>query len=786
MRQNLINIVLFVIAAAGLTFLWQYAERHWVPQAKPGSGASQKKASEQPSTDQGPPPATDRRSALAAVGSAALAAVEPRAIPRPQPPRQPPPTLIPLGGPEHYLQVLLSTQGGGVQQVVLTRFDAADRLGREVRRRDAEGRPTNAKVPLYLIPGVRIVRGKYLREEYQEPQLAPGPVAEPYKLAEPAYRLFHYPTPEDKYPDPYLGETLWRVVEEEHPANGTHRVVFEQELGEPYHLRLRKIYTLSPREYHIGLQIEITRLPLPENSAGRAPIRLQMEGPRGLPIEGEWYAWIYRVALIGWRDAKGGLHRQYEDAATIAVRRGGEVVLKGENTFKYIAVMSPYFTSALAIDDEADQHGASRQPWAYARATTELPFDKSADPNQPFFSDLTVRAATEVLDPAPGETVRHRYLIYNGPAKVGLLSLIRPPHDVDEALVERYKNRLDLRTITDFHSPSWLGRFAYAIYWSDLVIAFTNLMHWLLAVIHRLIPSWAMSIFILTVMVRLLLFIPSKKQTQMNLRMMEVQKKLAPQLEELKKKYAHDPAEFNREKMRLLMAHGVNPFSAMGGCLLLLAQMPVMMGLYFCLQESIFFRLESFLWIDNLAAPDMLFWWGEHIPFISTPEDIGSLFYLGPYFNLLPIVAVGLMLWQQNKMMPPPTDEQMAQQQQMMKIMLVMMGIFFYKIAAGLVLYFIISTIWGMIERQFIPRLTDTTSAPVGRSNGATAEGRAGVATREATASNNASSGFLVRLKERLQERLAELQRQADEQAKRQIRNNRPPRDESRRRKKKN
>jgi YidC/Oxa1 family membrane protein insertase len=781
MRQNLINIGLFLVAAAILTFLWQYAEKHWIPRPKPQQ-AAKKQSQDRPSqADSQKRPEELRRQAIAAIASAVASVVEPQRIAPPPSPPPPAPTLIPLGNADYYLQVLLSTRGGGVQQVVLTRFDAADRLGREVRRKDANGQPTAEKVPLYLIPGVRTVRTKYLREDYVEPILMPGIVTEPYKLAEPSYRVFHYSTLEDKYPDPYLGDTEWRVVEKDYPENGIHKVVFEKDLGAPYHLRIRKTYTLGPKDYHIGFQIDITRLPLPESGASQVPIRLQVEGPRGLPIEGEWYTWIYRVALIGWRDSKGGMHRQYEDAATVAVRRGGEIVLKGENTFKYIAIMSPYFTSALAIDDEAEQHGAVKQPWAYARATTELPFDKQADPNQPFFTDLTIRAATEALNPAPGETITHRYIIYNGPAKVGLLGLMNAPNEVDPQLVERYKNQFDLRTITDFHSPSWLGRFAYAIYWSDLVIAFTNLMHWLLATIHKVIPSWAMSIFILTIMVRLILFIPSKKQTQMNLRMMEVQKKLAPQLEELKKKYAHDPAEFNREKMRLLMAHGVNPFAAMGGCLLLLAQMPVMMGLYFCLQESIFFRLQSFLWIENLAAPDMLFWWGEKIPFISTPEDIGSLFYLGPYFNLLPILAVGLMLWQQNKMMPPPTDEQMAQQQQMMKIMLILMGIFFYKIAAGLVLYFIISTIWGMIERQFIPKLADSTVANI---NKPTISGTKSTDSSRDKSVSEQQVGFLGRLKERLQERLEELQRQADEQAKRQIRNNRPPSDEPKRRRK--
>jgi hypothetical protein len=178
----------------------------------------------------------------------------------------------------------------------------------------------------------------------------------------------------------------------------------------------------------------------------------------------------------------------------------------------------------------------------------------------------------------------------------------------------------------------------------------------------------------------------------------------------------------------------------------------------------------------------MLFWWGEKIPFISTPEDIGSIFYLGPYFNLLPILAVGLMLWQQNKMMPPPTDEQMAQQQQMMKIMLILMGIFFYKIAAGLVLYFIISTIWGMVERQFIPKLSDST---VPNANKPAISGAKSTDSSRGHSVSEQRVGFLGRLKERLQERLEELQRQADEQAKRQIRNNRPPSDEPKRRRKK-
>ena len=49
---------------------------------------------------------------------------------------------------------------------------------------------------------------------------------------------------------------------------------------------------------------------------------------------------------------------------------------------------------------------------------------------------------------------------------------------------------------------------------------------------------------------------------------------------------------------------------------------------YYALQESILFRLAPFLWIKNLAAPDMLFYWGQSIPWINRPEDHGSFLYL--------------------------------------------------------------------------------------------------------------------------------------------------------------
>ena len=54
--------------------------------------------------------------------------------------------------------------------------------------------------------------------------------------------------------------------------------------------------------------------------------------------------------------------------------------------------------------------------------------------------------------------------------------------------MDRYED-LGLYTMTDYHSPGPIGRFASTIYWTDLVIKCTNLMHWVLNKIHWLIPK---------------------------------------------------------------------------------------------------------------------------------------------------------------------------------------------------------------------------------------------------------------------------------------------------------
>jgi YidC/Oxa1 family membrane protein insertase len=619
-----------------------------------------------------------------------------------------PPTLIAMGkAPTPYhLQVLLNTRGGSIQQVVLTHFQQADREGLVVKNSD--GTPK----PLHLIPGVRVPRTQKIRDQrtVEVPELSEGKlVLDNAEVEHPSYVMYHYEKESDFQPVDTLGNREWKVVRRETSDDGNSQLVaFEIDLGAPFYVKITKTFTLKRDEYHIGLTVAITPFERPAGVKVE-PFRYQIDGPRGMPIEGEWYTTMYRQGIVGWQDS-----RALEDARQVRHLSGSDQHKSTDKKpIRYAGVMVQYFASILALDN-VQPSGQRADYIEYVRFTPEGEphrFDNQGNRNpqgkidQTFLDDLTSRAVSRPIDPSV--PVTHSYVLYQGPVKVRLLKQLEGAQAVPEETVNRYRDDLALNRMTDAPMPNWLGRFANFIFWTDIVIAFTNLIHWLLGLLSHLIPNAAICIILITMMVRAVLHPFSRKQMIKAKIMQAKQEKLAPEIKRLTELYGDDFQRLNQEKMKLYREHGINPAAAMGGCFLLLAQMPIFMGLYYALQESVFFRLESVFgdwWIPNLAAPDMLFWWTESIPFISHPEDLGGMVYLGPYFNLLPVIAVGLMMYVQAKMMPKSEDPQIQMQQKTMKIMMILMLFFFYKSPAGLAIYFICSSVWGMIERRLLPK----------------------------------------------------------------------------------
>ena len=186
---------------------------------------------------------------------------------------------------------------------------------------------------------------------------------------------------------------------------------------------------------------------------------------------------------------------------------------------------------------------------------------------------------------------------------------------------------------------------------------------------------------------RLMMFPIGRKQALAAQKMQQLQ----PHLKELQEKYKDDKEQLTKETFALYKKHGVNPVA---GCMPALIQLPIFVGLWQALNTSFPLRHAPFLWIRDLAAPDMLFRFPFEIPF------------LGHWFNVLPFVVVGLMLVQTKLFAPPPTTPEAEMQQKMMKYMMIFMAFMFYKVPSGLGIYFITSSLWAIGERLLLPKIT--------------------------------------------------------------------------------
>jgi membrane protein insertase Oxa1/YidC/SpoIIIJ len=113
-------------------------------------------------------------------------------------------------------------------------------------------------------------------------------------------------------------------------------------------------------------------------------------------------------------------------------------------------------------------------------------------------------------------------------------------------------------------------------------------------------------------------------------------------------------------------------------------------------------------------------------------------------------------------------------QQRMMKIMIIVMAVFFYKVPAGLCLYFICSTGWALAERKLIPKpqVVKDAAGGAGPLGGGVRPTGPTKPDGPSPANGAEGGGFMSRLKAKLEE----MQQQADEQSRRQIRRDEPPR----------
>lgn len=213
------------------------------------------------------------------------------------------------------------------------------------------------------------------------------------------------------------------------------------------------------------------------------------------------------------------------------------------------------------------------------------------------------------------------------------------------------------------------------------------------------IGAYGVAIIGLTIVIRLILAPLQQFQLVTQRKTMVEQRKLAPQVAELRKKYKKDPTKLNAEMMKLYQEHGVNPLGGLVGCLPLVVQLPILTALYYVFQN--FAKAghppQPFLFLSNLNENP-----SHHQLFSGLPIPV--LAYL-----IFPLLAALTTLVQSRMLqMPPapnPTDQE-KQTQDMQRTMVwlspLMIGYFALNVPAGLGLYWFVGNCVSIIQQSFV------------------------------------------------------------------------------------
>ncbi len=248
--------------------------------------------------------------------------------------------------------------------------------------------------------------------------------------------------------------------------------------------------------------------------------------------------------------------------------------------------------------------------------------------------------------------------------------------------LERYNNKQDnafgiqdMRLEESVDSSFFLG-------WLETILKF------LLRVFYAIIPNWGVSIILVTIVVKVLMFPLTHKSFQSTSRMQG----MAPKMEELKKKYKDNPAKLNQEMAALYKKEGINPMS---GCLPLLLQIPIFFAMYGLFSNHFDLRGAAFLppWITDLSAPESIWNFAPvKIPILGWSD-----------IRLLPILFVATQLVS-GKFTQTPGAVSNAQMKMMTYGIPIVFFFILYDVPSGLLVYWIVMNILTIVQQMYITR----------------------------------------------------------------------------------
>ena len=467
-----------------------------------------------------------------------------------------------------------------------------------------------------------------------------------------------------------LDELSWQslgIEKSDDSSQAAHfQAIIEDSNGQPV-IKLIKTYKVIPNSYLLDCELTIENLASTEQK-----VQFNLTGPVGIGQED--ISRDDKKVVAGFRDSHDQIVTAKLDAKKLSRAKSldDRRLTKGSADFLWVAAVNKYFAAILVpVPDK----GKDFCDWVTDKAGRFYNPD-----GQPDTGDETVGvelkiASSQLAAAGQADSIKtYNFQLYLGPK--------------DKSLFD--KNELYSK-LGFFQTIDFMSCCCPANIISPLAFGILAIMKWM----YVFIPNYGVVIIILVFLMRLAMH-PITKKSQVSMNKMT---KLAPMAEEIKKKYANDKAELNKQLMALYKEHGASPIM---GMLPMFVQMPIWIALWSAVYTGIELRGKPFLpfWITDLSAPDALVRFSTvTVPLLGWKVDA---------FNLLPIL-MGVAFYLQQKLTPQQAaasaNPQVAQQQKMMMIMMpLLFPLMLYTAPSGVNLYIMASTFAGVIEQYVIKK----------------------------------------------------------------------------------
>jgi len=532
----------------------------------------------------------------------------------------------------------------------------------------------------YIDPGHKKERGKGLEllAEIEAGKLAFGmprfEIGSPEPERKQERLIFEAPDG----PRKALSRRVWKLESNNNTwdAEGRRTIRYSAALAQEY--LVSKTFTVYKDREYVELEVGVT-------NQANAPVTFSyslygapgvlLDGPPDNPKGG---AYVQIVAELAGREAPApgqpppspDVLPVWPDSAA-KVQSDKNSLSKAQNLWG--GIKNRFYMAMLISLDPEQLIRISAVPIAHNPNASDL---RLAEPNAGI---LGLRRDSSALE--PGKSISgDRYALYLGPGSENSFAEAESQLNLGQPLHLAYSLQYFDMASTTWPRVDWFAR--------QMLTVFRFL--------SRIFGNYGIGIILLTVLIKLCMH-PLQRKMMVSMNKMQ---KLQPELAKLKEKYKNRTSAQDKQKMfqeqQDIMKKGGASYS--GGCLPMFVQLPILTALYGVVNRAFDIRGAEFLWIKDLSQADRL----ATFPFF--PQEL----------NLLPVVYAVLQLLQMKlSPQPKPADSQQEMQQKMMAYMPLVFSVMLYRMAAGLMLYFAASAIFGMLENWYIRKHLIKDGAPV-------------------------------------------------------------------------